>query len=278
MAKDGYSLAICFPVWNRGDLFEVSYASLLRQLDGIDASIWIFDNGSDEETRAFIHGLESAGPRLFKIFLPQNMGIPYVINVFSQFLTQDCDYVDYQAPEHVMIADADAYFKKPVRDMIEILERGEFTVLSGHDSVEHETLGEMAQSLGWKTERVKVKAIERGLCLLTRKETLARCVPFPHDTNMNVDWSLLQWHPNSLLASNGRLGVVDYVAHIGLYDSTHHSTGVPANGVEVVEINDILVREGLLTPARQARMKKFCRDALNPEYQNQFKPSVERRW
>ena len=277
MTKEGYSLAVCVPVWNRRDLFEASYRSLLRQLGGIDATIWIFDNGSDEETRAFIHGLKSAEHRLFSVFLPQNMGIPFVVNLFSQMLTQDCDFADYRAPAHVMIADADAYFKKPIRDLIEILERGEFGVVSGHDSVEHPALEESALPLDGRTEKVKVKTIERGLCLLMRKETLARCVPFPHGTNMNVDWELLQWHPDSLLAHGGRLGVVDYVAHLGLYDSTHHSTGVPANSIEVVEINDILVRERLLTPARQARMKKFCRDALNPEYQNQFKPSAERR-
>src|SRR3954465_5499828 len=138
MANHGYSLAVCFPVWNRPDLFEVSYTSLLRQLGGIDATIWIFDNGSDAGTRALIHGLKTTECRLFKIFLPQNMGLPFVANIFSQLLTQDCDYAAYRAPMNVMLADADAYFKRPVRDMIEILESKDLAIVSGHDSIEHE--------------------------------------------------------------------------------------------------------------------------------------------
>lgn len=257
MAKDGYPLAICFPVWNRGDLFEASYASLLRQLDGIDASIWIFDNGSDEETRAFIFSLGRTEHRLFKLFLPQNMGIPYVINLFSEILTQDCDYAGYHSPEHVMIADADAYFKRPVREMIDILEAHNFAVVSGHDSIEHGSLGEFVHSRRDERIRVKIKSIERGLCLLMRKDTLRACVPFPHGTDKDIDWELMQRHPNSVLARGGRLGVVDSVTHLGLYDSTWHPFGVPANEAEVAEINAILAQTGLLTPERRARMEKY---------------------
>ena len=66
-----------------------SFDSLLRQLDGIQAGLWIFDNGSDCETRAAIEGLTSVDHQLFKIFLPQNMGIPFVVNMFSLILTSE---------------------------------------------------------------------------------------------------------------------------------------------------------------------------------------------
>jgi Glycosyl transferase family 2 len=269
-----YSLAVCYPVWNRVDLFEASYRSLLRQLDGVHAAIWIFDNGSDEETRRFIAGLTSLEHRLFKVVLPQNMGLPFVANIFSQLLTQDCDYAGYRAASHVMLADADAYFKKPVRGLIDILEASELAIVSGHDSVEHESPSQFVHG----TTVVRVKSIERGLCLLMRKETLAACVPFPHHTNMDVDWELMKWHPSSTSARASAIGVVDYVAHIGLYDSTYHATGVPADRAEVAEINRILEGEGLLTPERRARMERFCRVGFKPGYEQQFTPVDGRRW
>jgi hypothetical protein len=277
-AEKEYSLAVCYPVWNRSDLFQSSYASLLRQLEGIQASIWIFDNGSEEQTRNFIAGLSSAEHRLFKVFLPQNMGLPFVANTFSQILTQDSDYAGYRAPIHVMLADADAYFKKPVREMIEILEAHDLAIVSGHDSIEHKSTDEFAHPLRGGTTTVRIKSIERGLCVLMRKETLAACVPLPHHTNMNVDWELMHWHPNSIWARKLRVGAVDYVAHIGLYDSTWHSTGVPADEAEVAEINEILEREGLLSPERGARMERFCEEGLRAEYQQQFTPVDGRRW
>src|SRR5262245_30343581 len=187
-----HSLAVCFTVWNRSDLFLASFKSLLRQLEGIQCGIWIFDNGSDAQTRALIEGLTSAEHRLFKIFLPENMGIPFVVNIFSLMLTQDSRYAGYKAPDHVMLADADAYFKKPLRDMVEILESDSlFEIVSGHDSVEHPS----ATTRLYATARgevvtAKEKAVERGLCLMMRKGFLAACVPLPHDSNQDVDWQL----------------------------------------------------------------------------------------
>ena len=272
--KPEYSLAVCYPVWNRADLFQASYRSLLRQLDGVKAAIWIFDNGSDPETRVLIDSLTSAEHRLFKVMLPQNMGLPFVANIFSQLMTQDCDYAGYRAPSHVMLADADAYFKKPVRDLIEILEGSEVAIVSGHDSVEHQSTRQFVHG----NTNVRVKSIERGLCLVMRKETLAACVPFPHQTNMNVDWELMRWHPSSTSARETAVGAVDYVAHIGLYDSTYHATGVPADRAEVAEINQILECEGLLSPERRERMERFCREGLQPGYERQFTPVDARRW
>ncbi|MEA3189279.1 MAG: hypothetical protein QOD99_3109 [Chthoniobacter sp.] len=256
--QNAYSLAVCFPVWNRWDLFQASFSSLLGQLDGVEAGIWIFDNGSDAQTREHIEGLSSAQHRLFKVFLPQNMGIPFVVNIFSQILTQDCEYAGYRAPTHVMVADADAYFKKPIKDMIEILESySHFGVISGHDSIEHESVAEFAYPLRGETTMVKVKSIERGLCLVMRKEILSACVPFPHHRDKDVDWELMKWHPNSICARTRQLAVVDYVAHLGLYDSTWDPVGAPSNPAEITEINQILEQEGLLSPERRARMEKY---------------------
>src|SRR5262249_44293662 len=114
LSREEYSLPVCLPVWNRPDLFEVCYQALRRQLEGIDASIWIFDNGSDAPTRDLIAHLEERDRRLFKVTLPQNMGIPFVANIFGRMITQDCEYVDYRSPTHVMLADADGYFKGPI--------------------------------------------------------------------------------------------------------------------------------------------------------------------
>lgn len=256
--QNAYSIAVCFPVWNRPDLFQVSFASLLRQLQGVEASIWIFDNGSDAPTRELIEGLSSTEQRLFKVFLPKNMGIPFVVNIFSQILTQDCEFAGYRTPSHVMVADSDAYFKKPIRDMIEVLESySHFAVISGHDSIEHESVTQLTQTFRGEATTVKVKSIERGLCLIMRKEVLAACIPFPHHRDKDVDWELMKWHPNSVSARTRQLAVVDYVAHLGLYDSTWHPVGAPANPAEIAEINEILEREGLLSPERRARMENY---------------------
>lgn len=253
-----YSLAVCFPVWNRGDLFQASFASLLRQLKGIEASIWIFDNGSDAPTRELIEGLSSE-QRLFKMFLPQNMGIPFVVNIFSQIMTQGCEYAGYCVPTHVMVADADAYFKKPIEDMIEILEsHSHFAAISGHDSIEHESTDKFTYPLPGEPTLVKVKSIERGLCLIMRKEILAACIPFPHHRDRDVDWELMKWHPNSVSARSRQLAVVDYVAHIGLYDSTWQPVGAASSAAEAAEINQILEHEGLLTADRQRRIENYC--------------------
>jgi len=157
-----------------------------------------------------------------------------------------------------MLADADAYFKKPIKDMIEILESySHFAVISGHDSIEHESVTEIAYPLRGETTMVKVKSIERGLCLVMRKEILSACVPFPHHRDKDVDWELMKWHPNSTSARTRQLAVVDYVAHIGLYDSTWHPVGVPSSFAEITEINQILEKEGLFSPARRALMEKY---------------------
>ena len=259
-----YSLAVCLPVFNRVDLFRASFDSLLRQLSSVEATIWIFDNGSDAATRRYIQNLAPAEHRVFKVFLPQNMGIPFAVNIFSQILTQDCDYAGYRAPTHVMIADADAFFKRPVRDMIEILEsHHHFAVISGHDSIEHASISEFTQVVGGKTTPVKIKSIERGLCLIMRKEVLSACVPFPHHRNRDVDWELMQWHRNSVSARTRQLAVVDFVAHLGLYDSTWDAVGAPASGPEMAEINQILEEQGLFSPERRARMERYCQ-TVNP--------------
>jgi hypothetical protein len=142
--------------------------------------------------------------------------------------------------------------------MIEVLESySRFAVISGHDSIEHESVAQVEHTLRGETITVKVKSIERGLCLIMRKEVLAACVPFPHHRDKDVDWELMKWHPNSVSARTRQLAVVDYVAHLGLYDSTWHPVGAPANPAEIAEINQILEREGLLSPERRARMEKY---------------------
>ena len=255
------SLAVCFAVWGRSDLLKVCYDSLARQLDGIEASIWFFDNGSDDATRDLIASLRDQRHRLMKISFPQNMGIPFVVNVFSQMLTQDCGFVGYRAPKYIMLADADVYFKRPILEMIEILEsESEAGMICGHDLVEHSAWSEYYYSLRDGPRLVKAKWLERGACLVMRKDILAACVPLPHDKRGGVDWELMQWNANSMAARKRKVLVVDSVAHLGLYDSTWHPIGVPANQAEVDEINELLTQQGLFSPARRTRMEKYCQE------------------
>lgn len=252
------SLAVCLPVWNRGELFELCFRSLLGQLDGIEASIWIFDNGSRPRTRRIIEGLEAHPHKLFKISLPENMGIPYAVNCFSQLVAEPCDYTDHRAPQYVMLADSDAYFKSPVRDMLDILaSNNHYAILSGHDSVEHEALNAFELALGEKQILIKEKKIERGLCLLMRAEELRIYHPFPHHRNRDVDWELAKWHRYSISARMRKLVAVDYVVHLGLYESTWSPCGVPASEEQINEINEILKRFDCFTPERQAKMGEY---------------------
>ena len=253
------SLAICFSVWGRPDLLKVCFESLIPQLDGIEASVWIFDNGSDAPTRDVIESLKSDKHRLFKIGFPQNMGIPFVVNVFSQMLTQNCDFVGYHSASHIMVADSDIYFKRPILEMIEILEAdSQAGIISGHDSVEYAALNEYSYSLRDGPRLVKEKSLERGACLIMKKDILAACVPFPHSKRGSVDWELMTWNANSMEKRRLKVLAVDSVVHLGLYDSTWHPMGVPADQAEVDEINQVLTQEGLFSPARKMRMEKYC--------------------
>ena len=248
----GHSLAICFPVWNRADLFEASYASLLRQLDGVDASIWIIDNGSDAPTKLAIAKAHSERHSTFKVTLPANMGIPYAVNVFSRMAELSCPFANHQPASHVMIADADCYFKKPIRDLIEILEGSpDAGAIAGHDLVEHEAGRSYVVATGSGERVVKEKAIERGLCLLMRREILAGCVPFPTDTLLDFDWQIGQRHANSIEALGLKMLAVDNVVHIGVYDSTWHPVGVPADAGQLQEIDSLLRELNLMSPARR---------------------------
>jgi glycosyltransferase involved in cell wall biosynthesis len=269
--RSPFSVGVCLPVWNRPDLFTACYASLTRQLAGVEATIWIFDNGSDTSTRRLIADLEDADRRLIKISFPQNMGIPYVANVFSGMVAQDCTYAGHRAPSHVMLVDADIYFKESILDMLEILEADEGAgIISGHDSVEHKTLREYRRPLRGKSVLIKEKTAERGACLIMRTDVFAACVPFPHDVPYNVDWQLMTKHANSMAARKRKVLALDYVVHMGLYDSTWHPIGVPADQREVEEINRILNREGLLSPSRKSRMESYCRKFnFRPDFSDQ---------
>jgi glycosyltransferase involved in cell wall biosynthesis len=249
-----FSLAVCFPVWNRADLFLASYNSLLRQLESLEASIWVFDNGSDAPTRSVLSSLNSPSHRVFKVSLPGNFGIPFVANVFISML-QNCDFVGFRAPSHILFADADIYFKMPLLGLINILENdNDAGIISGHDSVEHECV--RVYSVGGLT--VKEKAIERGACLVLRRELFADCAPFCHNVPDTLDWQLMLRHPRSMAARRLKVLAVDAVVHLGLYDSTWHPVGVPADQKEVDEINHFLQMEGLFSPDRRQRMSKYC--------------------
>lgn len=235
-----YSLGICIPVWNRGDLFKIALASLLKQLEGIDATIWIFDNGSNQETKDIIFNIgNDTSHRIINTFFPQNMGIPYAVNVFAKAIQEDCDYANYRAPKFVLIMDSDAYFKNPIVDLITIAEHYyDVGLVSGHDSIEHAPNKEAELNVNGRKVLVKEKSNERMISMLMRTEEFLHHCPFPHYRNRDVDWEIAQWGPNSLMRRNLKLVVAcDYVLHLGIKSSTWNTSEQKFESDE--EINEV---------------------------------------
>lgn len=244
-----YSLGVCIPVWNRGELFRIAFDALLEQLDGVDATIWLFDNGSEPETRRIVEDAHSDVFRIHKVFLPQNMGIPYVANVFAHAVGEDCDYAGYRAPTYVMLMDADAYCQAPVRELIELhATHYRIGILSGHDSVEHPEIDAFDATVGGRTVRLKRKSVERMITMLMRREEFMMCYPFPHYRNRDVDWELAQWNPNAFVRRGRDIYVAcDYVLHLGIGMSTWAGPGhAGASQAESDAVTRILRRHSLL--------------------------------
>lgn len=252
------SVAVCLPVWNRGDLLAPCLTSLLARLDGLDAEVWLVDNGSDRDTRGVIHDAARADTRITVISFPHNMGIPHAVNVFVRAAMQPCDIAGRRPPGYLMLLDADAIVEHPVRDLIELLERDtRYGAVSGHRSIEHPALARREIALGGRLVIVDEKRVERMFCLLMRAGDLMAMTPFPHDTAVDVDWQIMARHPRSLAASGRVVAAVDHAVHIGLYDSTWHPDGVPAGPAEIAAIDAALESAGLMTPERRARASRY---------------------
>jgi hypothetical protein len=143
---------------------------------------------------------------------------------------------------------------------MEILEQSpDAGAIAGHDSVEHESHDSFVLATSGGHRVVKEKTVARGLCLLMQREVLAQCVPFPSETAADVDWQLTQLHPNSLAVRGLKLIAVDHVAHLGLYDSTWHPVGVPADTNELREIHSLLRDLNLMSAERRGRMENYHR-------------------
>lgn len=250
-APPRHSLGICIPVWNRGDLFRIAFDSLLAQLEGVDATIWLFDNGSAPETRRIVEAADSREHRIHKVFLPENMGIPYVANVFARAIQEECDFVNYRAPGYVMLMDADAYFRAPVRDLIDLMaSHYQIGVLSGHDSLEHETVETSTVEVGGRRVLLKRKNIERMITMLMKREEFLLCHPFPHYRNRDVDWELAQWNPNAFTRrGRGIFVACDYVLHLGIGRSTWSGLGHTQSSPEESQEVDRIIRQYILSRA-----------------------------
>jgi glycosyltransferase involved in cell wall biosynthesis len=239
--KPEYSLGICIPVWNRGDVFVVAFESLLKQLEGITATIWIYDNGSDKATRDIIYNIpDHPVHTIIKTYFPENMGIPYVANLFAQSIQEHCDYTGYHPPQYTLLMDSDAYYKKPVKDLIEIIENYyDVGVVSGHDSIEHLPLAETEFTIGdGKKIRAKEKENERMITMLMRREEYLSNYPFPHYRNRDVDWEITQWNPNSVTRRKRKIVVaVGYVLHLGINISTWNASKESFESEE--EVNEV---------------------------------------
>jgi glycosyltransferase involved in cell wall biosynthesis len=243
---------VCIPIWNRSDIVAASLRSLNRGLAGTEAQIFLFDNGSDIETRDIIYELSNSEHKSFKIFLPGNYGIPYVVNTFRAFVAQQCDYINQPRPDFVMLMDADAYFTKPIRPLLDILtDSYKVAVISGHDSFEHKEISRHIFHVGFEDIEVKIKLTERMLCLVMRREEFESFDTFPTYRNRDVDWEIFFWNRNSLAVRRRNLVVVDWVIHLGQFDRTWDSNTLPASIDEIEKIESALEQEGLLTTARK---------------------------
>ena len=247
-----YSLGICIPVWNRGEIFRIAFDSLLAQLEGIEATIWLFDNGSDPATRRIVEEIRSDVHRIHKVMLPRNMGVPYVANLFAMAVQEDCEFAQYRSPSYVMIMDSDAYFKAPIKDLLDLhnIWYG-IGLLSGHDSLEHPAIETKEVELNGKRVLMKRKENERMITMIMRKEEFAMCHPFPHYRDRDVDWELTQWNAHSMLRRGRFICVAcGYVLHLGIASSTW-SGGVDrhASPEEIREVREILRHNSAAVPS-----------------------------
>ncbi|MDH7795594.1 MULTISPECIES: glycosyltransferase family A protein [unclassified Beijerinckia] len=248
------SLAVFYTVWNRGDLFSVSLASLLPRLEGVEAGIWIFDNGSDRETKRVIENVSWDRHSIFKIAFPRNMGIPYALNVFGSAVTQASTFACHNAPDYVAIFDGDMFFKHSLRSLIDILAGDpSVAILSGHDSVEHAASERHVFHIGSQKVIGKTKKAERGCFYLMRTETLLEFLPLPHHTPYDIDWQMTILHERSLAKTGRRLLCIDSSVHLGLFDSTWNTDDVPASHEQVFEIIAVLEDQKLMTKSRYER-------------------------
>jgi glycosyltransferase involved in cell wall biosynthesis len=242
-------LAICIPVWNRGEIFKICFDSILQNISGLDVSIWIYDNSSDSKTKDIIHQLHTNKCELYKIFLPQNMGIPYVVNHFCKSIIENCDFISYKLPDYTLILDSDAYFKDQIEDLIWLLEKDfDIGIISGHDSIEHQSINERYARINGKKRLIKDKQNERMISMLLKREELLGCYPFPHHRNRDVDWELTQWNNNSMKKRSRKVTVVcDYVLHLGLAVSTWQSNkAIPNHSEEEIkEVKKILDKNNI---------------------------------
>lgn len=251
-------VAFCITAWNRGDLLAASLASLLTCLDDLDAGIWIIDNGSDLKTRRIIATIDCKNAKLFKVHLPINMGIPYALNLFGAAIGQESAFAGHSAPDHVVILDADMFFRRQLRELVDLLRDDPgITIVSGHDSVEHSATDARSIEGARPALTLKTKDVERGCFFVLRYRDFLEFLPLPHDVPYNIDWQMVRDHPRSLAKTGRKLVCVDASAHLGLFDSTWSTAPLPASAEQVEEIVGLLDRLDLLTADRRARIRSF---------------------
>jgi glycosyltransferase involved in cell wall biosynthesis len=256
-------IAVCIPVWNRSDIIAASLQSLSKGLAGVEAHIYIFDNGSEIETRNLVFNLSNPEHKLFKMFLPSNFGIPYVVNAFRSLISQNCDLVNLRKPDFVMLMDSDAYFTRPIYPLLDILNTDYgVSVVSGHDSFEHKHKDKRSYRVGAEDIHVKVKLNERMLCLMMRREEFEAFDSFPTYRTRDVDWEIFFWNRMSLAVRRRVLVAANWVLHLGQFDSTWNSQPVPASIDEIEKITSVLEREGLLIPQRKEAANRQRRELI----------------
>jgi hypothetical protein len=172
------------------------------------------------------------------------MGIPYAANLFANSVSENCDFAGYTSPQYVLLMDADAYFTKPIRHILDLFTRYySIGLLSGHDSIEHAAIFEKTIEIDGQPNLVKEKENERMITMFMRKEEFLLCYPFPHYRYRDVDWELTQWNINSMRKRSRAIYVLcGYVLHLGLYNSMWQEDAAVKlhTAEEISEVNKIL--------------------------------------
>ncbi len=248
-------IAVFVAVLNRGELALASLTSLRRALHGLVADIYLFDNGSAPDTAAKLRLIEPGPPhRLAVIRLPENRGLPYAFNLFCRVIQEPCAFASYSPPELVLIADADVFYKRPISDLVSVLLSDQsYGAVSGHDSIEHPSVAVTKASIKSSAVNVVEKLVERGQCLVLRRQDAMACYPLPHHTNLDLDWQLLKHHPNSIAARGKKVVAIDATVHLGVYNSTWSSKSAPASARQLKEVDAAMMRLGLHADVTSSR-------------------------
>ena len=197
------TLGVFVVSWNRPRFLAQTLESLSAQTDGLDAAIYVVDNGSEAATRDVV---VSNGAMTGYQLLPKNLGINAALeSIFPANLERQFRYV--------LISDADMQYDEPLGLAVEFLEsHTEFGAVSYQHSPEHEDRAEFE----WSGRTWVTKSVERGCALVMRSQFLQAAHPLPVERMADFDWWLVRDAPQSLQNEDRPIAVLPGGArHLG---------------------------------------------------------------